>query len=179
MDGIVADIISMSVNDGPGIRTSVFLKGCPLRCAWCHNPEMQRPGPQAMVIPSRCTGCGACGACPSHARGEHGEYDSAKCTGCGLCVSLCPAEACRLSGVRMSAEEALRRVLPDRPFFRERGGVTISGGEPLFQADFTLALARLFMKTASAWRWKPPDTPHGRRSRRYCPLWAFFCTTGK
>ncbi len=144
MNGIVSDIISMSVNDGPGIRTSVYLKGCPLRCAWCHNPEMQSPGPQAMVLPSRCVRCGACAACPSGARGPHGEYDSARCTGCGLCVSLCPAEACRITGRSMFAEDVLARVLPDKPFFRQRGGVTISGGEPLFQPDFTLALATLF-----------------------------------
>ena len=143
MDGIVADIISMSLNDGPGIRTSVFLKGCPLRCAWCHNPEMQLSSPQAMVIPSRCTHCGACAACPAGARGRRGEYDSARCAGCGLCVDLCPAGACRLTGERMSAEEALRRVLPDKPFFRRRGGVTFSGGEPLMQADFVLEAAKL------------------------------------
>lgn len=143
MNGIVGDIISMSVNDGPGIRTSVYLKGCPLRCAWCHNPEMQSSGPQAMVLPSRCTRCGACSVCPSGARGAKGEYDSARCTGCGLCASLCPVEACRIVGAAMSAGEVLRRVLPDKPFFRDRGGVTISGGEPLTQADFVRELAFL------------------------------------
>ena len=141
MNGIIGDIISMSVNDGPGIRTSVYLKGCPLRCAWCHNPEMQRPHPQTMVLPSRCTHCGSCQICPSGARGKAGTYDSSRCTGCGLCVSVCPAEACRVIGTGMSAGDVLRRVLPDKPFFRRRGGVTISGGEPLFQADFVLELA--------------------------------------
>ncbi|MBQ7183335.1 MAG: glycyl-radical enzyme activating protein [Clostridia bacterium] len=143
MNGIVSDIISMSVNDGPGIRTSVFLKGCPLKCAWCHNPEMQSPLPQALVLPTRCRRCGACFACPSGARGKDGQYLSARCVGCGQCVTLCPYHACRVSGQVMSAEEVLQKVLPDRPFFRGRGGVTISGGEPLTQAGFTLEIARL------------------------------------
>ena len=129
MRGIVTDIIPFSVNDGPGIRTSVFLKGCPLHCRWCHNPEAQKPGPQGMVNESRCVHCGACAVCPAGARGAHGELDSARCTGCGTCVSVCPAEACRISGKEMTPEEVVARILPDRPFFRERGGVTLSGGE--------------------------------------------------
>ena len=143
MHGIVTDIIPFSVNDGPGIRTSVFLKGCPLHCRWCHNPEGQRSGPQVMVQTSRCVGCGACVVCPSGARGVHGELDPALCTGCGLCVSVCPAEACRITGREMSPEDVLAQVLPDKPFFRGHGGVTISGGEPMDQPAFTLALASL------------------------------------
>ena len=144
MRGFITDLISFSVNDGPGIRTSVFLKGCPLRCAWCHNPEAQLPRPQAMVLPSRCLRCGACAVCPSGARGLHGEYDSSRCIGCGLCVSRCPAEACRISGQEITPEEVLRRVLPDQPFFRDRGGVTLTGGEPMAQPEFACALAALF-----------------------------------
>ena len=147
MRGVITDIIPFSVNDGPGIRTSVFFKGCPLRCRWCHNPEMQRPGPQAMVLPSRCTGCGLCGQlCPAGARGAHGEMDSSRCTGCGQCVSVCPAEACRLSGAEMTPEEVLDRILPDKPFFRGRGGATLTGGEPMEQPGFALALAALLRK---------------------------------
>ncbi len=141
MQGIVTDIIPFSVNDGPGIRTSVFFKGCPLRCRWCHNPETQRPSPQAMVIASRCVHCGACAVCPAGARGKHGELDSSRCTGCGMCAAICPAEACRISGKAMTPEEVLARILPDRPFFRKRGGVTLTGGEPMEQPAFAAALA--------------------------------------
>ncbi|MBR6185120.1 MAG: glycyl-radical enzyme activating protein [Clostridia bacterium] len=140
---MLTDIIPFSVNDGPGIRTSVFFKGCPLRCRWCHNPETQSAGPQAMVLQSRCIHCGACAACPSGARGKAGEYFASRCTGCGLCASLCPAEACRISGMALTPEETLARILPDKPFFRGRGGVTLTGGEPLLQPEFARALSSL------------------------------------
>ena len=143
MRGLITDIIPFSVNDGPGIRTSVFFKGCPLRCRWCHNPEAQRGSPQVLVLPSRCVRCGACAACPVGARGPRGELDASRCEGCGMCVSVCPAEACRLSGTEMSPESVLSRILPDRPFFRGRGGVTLTGGEPMEQPAFALALASL------------------------------------
>ena len=143
MRGVITDIVPFSVNDGPGIRTSVFFKGCPLRCKWCHNPETQAVQPQVMVLQSRCVHCGACAICPSGARGKAGEYDSPRCTGCGLCVSRCPMEACRVSGTAMSPEEVLARVLPDKPFFRDRGGVTLTGGEPLLQPEFARALSSL------------------------------------
>jgi len=146
MHGVVSDILPFSVNDGPGIRTSVFFKGCPLRCLWCHNPEMQHPLPQAMVLDLCCVRCGACAACPAGARGPRGEMDSARCTGCGLCVSVCPAEACRLVGTLMKPEEVLSRILPDRPLFRCRGGVTLTGGEPMAQPGFALALASLLRR---------------------------------
>ena len=146
MKGILSDLIPFSVNDGPGIRTSVFFKGCPLRCRWCHNPETWNPGPQAMVIASRCIQCGACSACPSGARGARGEYDFSRCTGCGQCAAVCPTGASRISGMVMTPEEALVRILPDKPFFRDRGGVTFTGGEPMAQPAFAYALAALLSR---------------------------------
>lgn len=144
MKAVISDILPFSVNDGPGIRTSVFLKGCPLNCRWCHNPETHRREPQLMVDLSRCIRCGACAVCcPAGARGPHGEFDPDRCSGCGRCVAACPADACCLCGQEMSPEEVLARVLPDKPFFRGRGGVTISGGEPMDQPAFTAALASL------------------------------------
>ena len=143
---LISNISRASIHDGPGLRTVVFFKGCSLRCRWCHNPEAQRPGPQVMVLQSRCIRCGACSACPSGARGTHGEVDSVRCTGCGMCVSVCPTKACRVSGTEMTPEDVLARVLPDRPFFRRHGGVTFSGGEPMDQPEFAFALAVLLRK---------------------------------
>ena len=146
MQGIVSDILSFSLNDGPGIRTTVFLKGCPLRCAWCHNPETAEKRPQVLYAAHLCVGCGGCASvCPVHARKKDGSWvtDGTACVGCGECARVCPAKACRLVGQTLSAEEAARRVLKDKPFFREKGGVTFSGGEPLMQADFVRECAGL------------------------------------
>lgn len=147
MDGLISDIIPFSVNDGPGIRTAVFFKGCPLRCRWCHNPEMQRKTPQAMVMGNRCTGCGTCAAvCPAGARGKSGEIDSARCIGCGACAAACPSGACRVTGCVMTVGEVMDRILPDKPFYRGHGGVTLTGGEPMEQPEFAAALAEALTK---------------------------------
>ncbi len=142
VQGYVTEILPFSVNDGPGIRTTVFFKGCPLRCIWCHNPETWQQSPQCMVNASLCVHCGRCALCPSGARDEAGNWNAARCLSCGRCASVCPVGATRLCGQRMSVDEILKRVLPDRPFFRKHGGVTLSGGEPMAQPDFALTLAR-------------------------------------
>jgi glycyl-radical enzyme activating protein len=143
--GMVFDIQPFSIYDGPGIRTTVFLKGCPWRCAWCHNPESWAPGVQIAYTPGLCVGCGACAAvCPQDAHrvqdGRH-TFDRSRCVACGKCVEACPSLALELSGRSMTVAEVMAPVLADRQFFAETGGgLTVSGGEPLMQADFTVAL---------------------------------------
>ncbi|MDR2514987.1 MAG: glycyl-radical enzyme activating protein [Christensenellaceae bacterium] len=143
--GVVTTIQRFSLNDGPGIRSTVFFKGCNLRCAWCHNPETLLAQGQLHLYPEKCTGCGAClAACPNGARrlGEDGiEQLSALCTGCGACAAVCFSGALSLSGTEMSVEEILNEVLQDRAYYeRSGGGVTISGGEVFAQPEFARAL---------------------------------------
>lgn len=149
--GIVFDIQRFSVHDGPGIRTAVFLKGCPLRCVWCHNPEGYRAVSEILFRPDLCIGCGECAACPKGAHviagGTHVFYRE-KCIGntqtgvCGLCASVCPARALQRAGREMSVREVMETVLRDRHYYQTGGGVTLSGGEPFYQADFALSLLR-------------------------------------
>lgn len=134
-----------SLHDGPGIRTTVFLKGCPLACAWCHNPESQSPLPELMLRPNLCIACLECvSACPQGAvYVENGPPVTRKqvCLACGTCAEVCAAGARELVGRRMSVQAVLAEVLKDLPFYDQSGGgVTISGGEPLQQPEFLRAL---------------------------------------
>ncbi len=134
-DGVVFNIQRFSVHDGPGVRTTVFLKGCPLRCAWCHNPESQAAKPQLMVAENRCIRCGACEAtCPAGAASGLG-----RCEACGRCAEACPTGARTLTGTVMTEAQVLDEVLRDRDFYEGGGGVTFSGGEPLAQPAFLTA----------------------------------------
>ena len=145
--GLVFNLQKYSVHDGPGIRTTVFLKGCPLHCAWCHNPESISPRPEIVVVAPRCTACGECReACPlGHRPAGPGPLPARleSCTLCGACVEACPAGARQLLGRQMTVAEVVAEVLKDRLFYDDSGGgVTLSGGEPLWQPQFATALAR-------------------------------------
>lgn len=145
MTGTIFRIARFSVHDGPGIRTTVFLKGCPLRCRWCHSPESQDPGPQLALHEDRCLVCGTClPSCGEGAIAEAGSRfatDFSRCRACGACVARCPSGAREIVGRRVSCDEVLRAVERDVVFFDESGGgVTFSGGEPLMQAEFLESL---------------------------------------
>ncbi len=145
--GTVFDISRYCLNDGPGIRTTVFFKGCPLRCAWCHNPESQSVRPEIMFSQNICSNCGECAAiCPHgcHTVADRRLFDREKCIGCGACASVCKTGSLRTVGKRVTAEEIMSEVLKDRVFYKNSGGgLTVSGGEPLVQIDFLEHLLRL------------------------------------
>jgi pyruvate formate lyase activating enzyme len=139
--GRVFDVQRFSLHDGPGIRTVVFLKGCPLRCAWCANPESQVPGPQIAWFENLCVSCGRCvEACPRGAIRmdcSRVRTDRRVCMACGACAAACSRGARRLMGHDMTVDEVMAEVRRDAPFFRRSGGgVTFSGGEPLAQPAF-------------------------------------------
>ena len=147
MLGNIVKISRFCVDDGPGIRTVVFVKGCPLRCLWCHNPESQSPSLELMFDTAKCINCGRClKACARgcHASGPVGHVLSRdNCVTCGRCAEVCPASALAIVGRRVSADEVIGQVVRDAAFYKTSGGgVTVSGGEPLYQAGFTAEILR-------------------------------------
>ena len=146
-EGTVFNIQKFSVNDGPGIRTTVFLKGCPLDCIWCHNPESKSSKPEIMYDTNKCIGCGACvnlcsENCHIITENKH-IFQRANCTSCGKCAEGCMVEALEKAGNVKTVAEVIDEVLKDKAFYENSGGgMTISGGEPMFQFEFTYELLK-------------------------------------
>ncbi len=144
---LILEIKGNSLDDGPGIRSVVFFKGCPLACVWCHNPESRSPAAEIAFDSDRCVDCGECRKiCPDEALSKsHRVYvDRGKCRLCFACTEVCPSGALERVGKQMSVEEILTQVLPDKPFFdTSGGGLTLSGGEPTLYMDFVSDLLRM------------------------------------
>ncbi len=147
VEGSIFDIQRYSLHDGPGLRTTVFFKGCPLRCGWCSNPESQMVAPELVMFSANCLACGACvevcGPDARHLVDGRLEWKRDLCNLCGECVRICPAEATCWSGEQWAAGDVIREALRDAPFYEDGGGLTLTGGEPMAQPNFAEAILRL------------------------------------
>lgn len=149
--GVIFNIQTYSIHDGPGIRTTVFIKGCPLKCVWCQNPESQSAAPQLFFNSETCVGCGKClQVCPEGAiRLDEGRSWTNRdvCRGAGKCAEVCPNEARNIAGRHVTAGEVFKEVMKDKIFYEKSGGgVTLGGGEPLASPEFTTSLLKLYKK---------------------------------
>lgn len=163
---LVAEIKRNSLDDGPGIRSIVFFKGCPLSCVWCHNPECIEPGPELLFRPDKCIDCRECSAvCPTGAIGPAGPgaIDRELCKPCGKCADECPTEALSLVGKYYTSDELVKELLLDKAFYdNSGGGVTLSGGEPTMYMDYSAEVARALkergvsvcVETCGDFKWK-------------------------
>lgn len=139
----VTEIQRFCMHDGPGVRTVVFCKGCPLRCAWCHNPETRKATPEMLFYPAKCIYCGACvSACPTGAQIIHPVrvFDRDKCVACGRCAAVCCTDAIAPAAKDMTVDEVLATVQRDKAFYGDNGGITVSGGEPMVHPEAVIAL---------------------------------------
>jgi len=147
---LILDLKGNSLDDGPGIRTVVFFKGCPLSCVWCHNPESKKAAPEISYAKSECVGCNTCNEiCPENALDRKNPYfiDRVKCTLCAACAEDCPSGALSMVGTPMSIQEIISAVAKDKPFYKNSGGgVTLSGGEPTLYMDFLSDLLQCLKK---------------------------------
>ena len=143
--GNIFDIVRSSIVDGPGIRTTVFLKGCNLDCKWCHNPESKLTRSQIMFYKNNCVGCGAClSVCDHNAISENFEFNREKCVACGKCSTVCFNGARKFCGTYKTPLEVFNEVMLDEVFYKNSGGgVTFSGGEPMLQTEFLVETAKL------------------------------------
>lgn len=175
MKGRIFDIKRLSVHDGPGIRTTIFLKGCSLHCLWCHNPESISPTPEIAFKEKKCVGCRKCAeVCPENAHSfRNGVHIFAhnKCTACGKCVEACLVDALEYYGREISVKDTVEAILEDKTFYiQSGGGCTVSGGEPLLQAGFCAEIFKILhhknihcaVDTSGAVKWKCFETvlPH-------------------
>ena len=146
VSGLIFDIERFAIHDGPGIRTTLFLKGCPLACWWCHNPESISPRPQLALFAEKCIGCGRCfDACPNGVHEKHVDGSRAlhreRCAACGRCAETCFAGALVMEGREISVEKAMDELRADLPYYQSSGGgITLSGGEPMRQLEFSTAV---------------------------------------
>ncbi len=144
--GLIFNIQKFCINDGPGIRTTVFFKGCPLRCEWCHNPESNEAKPQLLYCADKCKSCEKCaGVCENEVHIFNGAHklNREKCAACGKCESVCSSKALEIAGKSVSADDVIKEALKDKAFYEDSGGgLTISGGEPFLQFPFLIEILR-------------------------------------
>ena len=147
----IFNIQPYSINDGPGVRSTIFIKGCPLRCKWCHNPESNLMRPQLMFYSTKCIGCGRCAdLCPqqaAHIVDGKAKTDRYLCTDCGKCTDICLMGAREIAGKMKTAEAVFHEIVKDKQYYQSSGGgITISGGEPLTKPDFCVELIEMCVK---------------------------------